>query len=142
MGGRGTFAAGKNVDYTYEVDRSIYPDGKIEGIKILKALPGATNHGLPASAHSSEAYIKLYSDGTFQQMNFYDKDHCLYLEIDYHYEYGISRYRTEKVLHYHTYDKSFSMDKNAPNSRSDAKKLTRDMYNQYAKYLKGAVFYD
>ena len=45
MGGRGTFAAGKTVAYTYQtVD-------KIEGVKVLVGMNG--KHSLPEEAHSS-----------------------------------------------------------------------------------------
>lgn len=76
MGGRGTFAAGESVEYKYK------KIGEIEGIKVLQGT--GTNHGLPESSHSSEAYIKLKPDGTFHEMRFYNKDHILYMEIGYH----------------------------------------------------------
>jgi hypothetical protein len=73
MGGRGTFAIGNMVAYTYETI------GFIEGIKILSGLNG--KHGLPEEAHSSHAYIKLKKDGTFHEMRVYDKDHYLKVQI-------------------------------------------------------------
>ena len=45
MGGRGTFASGNTVAYTYVTIE------KIEGIKVLKGLNG--KHGLPEETHSS-----------------------------------------------------------------------------------------
>lgn len=73
MGGRGTFAIRNIVPYTYRtVDI-------IEGIKVLQGIEG--KHGLPESSHSSNAYIKLNSDGTFREMRFYGEDHVLYMEI-------------------------------------------------------------
>ena len=36
MGGRGTFAAGKSVSYTYGIDTEFSPDGKFYGVKVLK----------------------------------------------------------------------------------------------------------
>lgn len=62
MGGRGTFAAGNIVAYTYETI------GKIAGVKVLAGLNG--KHGLPEEAHSSRAYIALKPDGTFHEMLF------------------------------------------------------------------------
>ena len=47
MGGRGTFASGKNVAYSYETV------GKIEGVKVLKGIGQA--RGLPVESHSSNA---------------------------------------------------------------------------------------
>lgn len=77
MGGRGTFAIGNIVAYTYSTT------GKIEGVKVLTGLNG--KHGLPEEAHSSYAYIKLKPDGTFHEMRIYDKDHYLKYEIAYCY---------------------------------------------------------
>ena len=62
MGGRGTFAAGNNVPYSYKVV------GMINGVKVLQGVSG--KHGLPESSHSSNAYIKLKPDGTFHEMRF------------------------------------------------------------------------
>ena len=64
MGGRGTFAAGNSVPFTYETV------GKIAGVKVLQGLEG--KHSLPEEAHSSRAYIKLKPDGTFHEMRFYE----------------------------------------------------------------------
>lgn len=76
MGGRGTFAAGNPVPYSYQTVDTI------EGVKVLEGIAG--KHGLPESAHSSNAYIKFKPDGTFHEMRFYDKNRDLYLEIGYH----------------------------------------------------------
>lgn len=62
MGGRGTFAIGNMVAYTYETI------GFIEGIKILSGLNG--KHGLPEEAHSSHAYIKLKKTERFMKCAF------------------------------------------------------------------------
>ena len=75
MGGRGTFAAGNSVAYTYKTV------GYVEGVKVLQGLNG--KHSLPEEAHSSSAYIKLKPDGTFHEMRIYDKDHYLIKEIAY-----------------------------------------------------------
>lgn len=69
MGGRGTFAAGNPVPYTYETV------GKIYGVKILQGIDG--KHGLPESSHSSMAYLKMNPDGTFNMMRIYDNKHIL-----------------------------------------------------------------
>ena len=76
MGGRGTYAVGNMVVYTYQTV------GKIEGVKVLSGLDG--KHGLPEEAHTSSAYIKLKPDGTFHEMRIYDKDHYLVFELAYH----------------------------------------------------------
>lgn len=104
MGGRGTFAAGNNVAYTYEVDTTFSADGKINGVKILKGVDGSGKHGLPEEAHSSNAYIKLKPDGTFHEMRIYDEDHYLVKEIAYHPEPQLNNgNRKENILHIHEY---------------------------------------
>ena len=45
MGGRGTFAVGNKVPYSYETV------GTIDGVKVLQGTSG--KHGLPEEAHSS-----------------------------------------------------------------------------------------
>lgn len=50
MGGRGTFASGKNVAYTYD------KVGEIEGVKVLFGKEGTGLHDLPAESHSSNMY--------------------------------------------------------------------------------------
>lgn len=129
MGGRGTFAAGNDAAYTYQtVD-------KIEGVKVLEGT--GSNHGLPASSHSSEAYIKLKPDGTFHEMRFYDENHILYLEIGYHNEKKLTGNNSSPVLHYHTYAPSFSLSKEGSGGRSEAHYLTDEMKEKYKKYFKG-----
>jgi len=95
MGGRGTFAAGKKVDYTYETF------AKIDGVKVLRGLNGL--HDLPMESHSSEMYIKVNPDNTFKELRVYGKDHRVELEIAYHVEPKLQK-GGKKVLHYHVYD--------------------------------------
>ena len=122
MGGRGTFAIGNMVAYTYETI------GFIEGIKILSGLNG--KHGLPEEAHSSHTYIKLKKDGTFHEMRVYDKDHYVKFEIAYHPEPSLDKSR-KPVLHYHVYDRNFH--------RSSAMKMSKPMKKHFKKYLKGVT---
>lgn len=63
MGGRGTFASGNNVAYTYKTV------GKINGVKVLKVIGG--KHSLPEESHTSNVYIKLKPDGSFREMRIY-----------------------------------------------------------------------
>jgi hypothetical protein len=123
MGGRGTFAAGKNVDYTYKtVDY-------IEGVKVLQGLNG--KHGLPEEAHSSTAYIKLKPDGTFHEMRIYDADHYLVKEIAYHPEPNLNHgNRKENVLHIHEYQQNNFKDRKP-------RLLKPEEISLYQKYLKG-----
>lgn len=120
MGGRGTYAIGNMVVYTYQTV------GKIEGVKVLSGLDG--KHGLPEEAHSSSAYIKLKPDGTFHEMRIYDKEHYLVFELAYHPEPNIDPSR-KPVLHYHQYDRDFH--------RTKARKATKAMKKHFKKYLKG-----
>ena len=120
MGGRGTYAAGNNVAYTYETI------GKINDIKVLKGL--GNNHSLPAEAHSSSAYIKLKPDGTFHEMRIYGKDKYTKFEIGYHHEPKLGK---GNVLHFHMIDKDFK--------RTPAAKLHKNskLYKEFKKYFKG-----
>lgn len=129
MGGRGTFATGNSVNYTYQTV------GFIEGVKVLQGLNG--KHSLPEEAHSSSAYIKLKPDGTFHEMRIYDKDHYLVQEIAYHPEPSINNgNRFENILHIHDYSirDNFNI--------RPARKMTKQEYELYRKYLKGVPKYD
>ena len=120
MGGRGTFAIGNNVAYTYKTSSFV------EGVKVLTGMNG--KHSLPEEAHSSRAYIKLKPDGTFHEMRLYDNNHYLTLEIAYHREHNIDK-NGKPVLHYHIYDRSFN--------RSNAIKMPKAMRKHFKKYFKG-----
>ena len=139
MGGRGTFAAGNAVQYTYEVDTAFSANGKLNGVKVLRGIEGSGKHGLPESSHSSKAYLKMNPDGTFNMMRIYDKNHVLRVEIAYHNENQLGK---GKVLHYHIYDSKFSKtnDKDGYKKyRSAAIKLHKNssLYKNIKKYLKG-----
>ena len=96
MSGRGTFAIGNNVDYTYETIN------KIEGVKVLSGKNG--KHGLPEESHSSTAYIKLRPDGTFYEMRIYDENHYLIKEITCQLEPALNnRERKHSMVYIHDY---------------------------------------
>ncbi len=137
MGGRGTFAAGNAVAYTYEVDTSFSADGKFHGVKVLKGMAGSGKHGLPESSHSSAAYLKMNPDGTFNMMRIYDKGHNLRFEIAYHSEQSIAKGKS-KVLHYHIYGKEFSQNAKTSFGRT-TKVLHKNskIYKQYKHFFKG-----
>ncbi len=139
MGGRGTFAAGNNVPFMYEVDTSFSPDGKFHNVKVLKGIAGTNLHGLPESSHSSVAYLKMNADGTFNMMRIYDKNHNLRIEIAYHSEQNVGKGKA-KVLHYHIYGPEFSSTRFGPFSRTTEflHKNSR-LYKQYHKFFKGVV---
>ncbi len=125
MGGRGTFAIGNFVDYTYEtID-------KIGDVKVLQGLNG--KHGLPEESHSSSAYIKLKPDGVFHEMRIYDDDHYLVKEIAYHPEPKLNNgNRTENILHVHEYGRDNFKDRTT-------RLLTQEEIKKYKKYLKGVI---
>ena len=121
MGGRGTYAIGNSVAYTYQtVD-------KIEGVKVLRGING--KHSLPEEAHSSWAYIKLKPNGTFHEMRIYDKDHYLIAEIAYHPEPKLKG-NQQPILHIHQYKRD-NFDVRPP------RLLTDEEYKKYKKYFKG-----
>lgn len=123
MGGRGTFASGNKVAYTYEtVD-------KFEGVKVLEKIDKKAGGGLPEEAHSSSAYIMLNKDGNFRMYREYDDKHYLRFEIAYHPEKSIDPSR-KPVLHVHEYKPDNFQDR-------DARPLTSEEYKKYKKYFKG-----
>lgn len=124
MGGRGTFAAGNPVPYSYQTV------GMIGGVKVLKGIGG--KHSLPEEAHSSSAYIKLKPDGTFHEMRIYDKDHYVILELAYHPEKSLGS-AGRSILHYHLYDRNFN--------RTLARKMPKAMRKRYSKYFAGVKQY-
>lgn len=120
MGGRGTFAAGKEVDFTYKTV------GFIEGVKVLEGLNG--KHALPEESHTSEAYIKLKPSGIFHEMRIYGKDHETLMDIAYHRELKLEPLGKD-ILHIHKYDPGFK--------RHNAEPITKDIYDKYSKFLIG-----
>lgn len=122
MGGRGTYAAGNNVDYTYKTV------GKIENVKVLQGISGIAK-GLPVEAHSSRAYIQLHPDGKFKMYREYDSDHYLTREIAYHPEPNLTD-NHKPVLHIHEY-------KRDDFSNRTPRLLTKGEYEKYKKYFKG-----
>ena len=104
MGGRGTYAAGNNVPYTYETV------GYVDDAKVLFGKPGTGLHDLPVEAHSSNVYVKLHKDGTLNMMRVYDNEHYLTAEIAYHPEPDLRQHRTKNALRLSTaYACSFSV---------------------------------
>lgn len=122
MGGRGSFASGKSVAYTYETV------GKIEDVKILRGL--GLLHNLPEEAHSSKAYIKVDSKGNFVRYREYNADKTSHFDIDYHIEPKITGNNAEKVFHIHFYNQNGERD-------VVGRKLTSEEMNRYKKYFRG-----
>lgn len=122
MGGRGTYATGNNVPYSYKTV------GYIEGAKVLQGLNGL--HKLPEEAHSSYAYVRLDHEGKFHEIRFYNKNHRLTHEIAYHPEPNLDK-SGKPVLHIHTYGPNFS--------RSKAHEITKAVKKFYKKYFKGVT---
>lgn len=129
MGGRGTFAIGNIVDYTYETV------GKIYGVKVLQGLSG--KHSLPEESHSSAAYIKLKPNGTFHELRLYDENHYLIKEIAFHPEPKLNNgNRTDSILHVHEYPESNNFQKRS------TRLITKQEYEKYKKFFKGVPDYD
>ncbi len=96
MGGRGTYAAGKNVEYTYKTI------GEIAGVKVLLPIDETKSLKLPEESHSSSSYVLLDKNGVFHQYREYDDQHRVILEIGYHYE---PRLGNGNILHVHIHNK-------------------------------------
>lgn len=127
MGGRGTYATGKDTKMTFKTV------GYIENVKVLEGLNGS--HGLPEESRSSNSYIQLYRDGTFKTMRIYGDDHYLRYEIAYHPEPNLNSGNTkERVLHIHEYRK-----KDDFNIRP-ARLLTDEEKKKYGKFLLGVEY--
>ncbi len=124
MGGRGSFAAGNNVDYTYKTV------GKINGVKILEGI--GNFHSLPVEAHSSIAYIKLKPNGVFHEMRIYNKDKYVIAEIAYHPEHNLEKKRIN-VLHIHEYKIPGDFSKKSRTTR----KLTQEEIEKFKPFLRG-----
>ena len=127
MGGRGTFAAGNPVEYTYKTV------AKIEGVKVLEPIDSRKSFNMPAEAHRSQAYIVLDKVGVFRQYREYNDEHFPVFEIGYHFEKNLSR-AGEAVLHVHEY--RFPGVEN----RGKARKLKSWELKKYRKFLKGVQF--
>jgi hypothetical protein len=93
MGGRGTYAVGNAVPYTYETV------SKIDGVKVLQPIDKSKSFKLPEESHTSNnKYVLLDKDGVFRQYREYDSSHRVVLEIGYHFESGLGK---GKILHVH-----------------------------------------
>lgn len=124
MGGRGTYASGHNVPYTYETV------SKIDDVKALKGLNG--KHDLPVESHTSRAYIKLYPNGDFSMMRIYNEKHYIVKEIAFHPEGNLDKSR-KPILHIHDYD-----GKGGFKNRT-TRLLTENEYRKYSKYFGGKL---
>lgn len=97
MGGRGTYASGNNVPYTYKTI------GTIDGIKVLVALDPQRRSSLPQEAHSSRGYISLNPrTGDFEQYREYGDNKRVLFDIDYH----KTSPNGPLILHWHTWDEN------------------------------------
>jgi len=113
--GRGTFAVGNNVAYTYETV------GKIDGIKVLRGIGG--KHGLPEEAHSSGSYISLYPNESVKQIRLYNSNLTAKTDIEF------SVHQGRKTLHVHDYINGV---------RQKARNLSRAERKKFNKFFGGA----
>lgn len=124
MGGRGTFAAGKNVPYRWETI------GYYNGVKMVDLIDKRLARKLPEESHSSKAYILFDRNGVFHQYREYNDDHTVSFEIGYHVEKNL-RPDGQAVLHYHKYTNGFE--------KRESGLLTDAMYNKYKGLFKGVL---
>lgn len=126
MGGRGTFAAGNPVEYTYETV------GMIDGIKILEPIDKTKALKLPEESHKSSGYVLYDKDGVFHQYREYNDNHEVVLEIGYHYERSLGK---GDILHIHIYQ--------APGVENHAKAIkyaldsSDPIYKKYRRLFRG-----
>ena len=92
MEGRGTFASGRSVPYTYKTV------GTIDGIKVLRPMDTKKSLKLPEESHKSSGYVLYDKDGVFHQYREYDEGHKVVLEIGYHHDNKLGQ---GDVLHAH-----------------------------------------
>lgn len=122
MGGRGTYASGVIVPYTFETV------GFVDGMKALKGIGNV--HGLPAEAHSSYVYVQRLENGNVKTIRFYDKGHRPIFEVANHPEKSLDP-SGANVMHYHIIDGDIT-------KRGKAHRFTKAMKKRYGKYFKGA----
>lgn len=126
MGGRGTYASGINVPFSYKTV------GKIGNVKIIESLDPKRSLKLPEEAHSSSSYILLDKKGVFHQMRFYNENHEATFEIGYHNEASLGK---GKILHVHIYKTAGNL------SHKTAEKFAigpgNEYYEKYKKYFRG-----
>ncbi len=126
MGGRGTYAVGNDVAYTFEtVDW-------IDDVKVLEPIDKSKSLKLPEEAHSSSNYIVLDRNGIFRQYREYDSNHRVVLEIGYHNEPKLGK---GKILHIHIYHSPGVEN----HKSSEMRRLTAAEIRKYGKYLKGVI---
>ena len=114
MGGRGTFAAGNPVPYTYQTI------GTVNGVKVLQGLNG--KHGLPEEAHTSNAYASLHQDGRVKQLRLYNNNLTAKTDIEY------SVHQGKLSLHAHDY---------VGGVRQSARPLTENEKRKFLKFFGG-----
>lgn len=125
MGGRGTYAAGRNSPFMY---RTV---GVFHGIEVLEGMGG--RHNLPEESHGSAAYARLFKDGNLQMLRFYDKDKYLVMEIGFHPEPALTGHH-RRVYHIHEYSRDFSFRSQRLFTPEDVRKFGK--YLTLEGYLK------
>lgn len=119
MGGRGTFALGRNVAYQYETV------GTIEGVKVLEKKNKRDSTALPEEAHHSNAYILIGKDGEVRQYREFNENHTVKFDIDYQAEKNVFK-SDKKILHMHYYENGV---------RNKPRILTEEEIHKYKKYF-------
>ncbi len=126
MGGRGTYAIGNNVPYSYTAV------GEIDGVKILRPNNSTRSLKLPEEAHSSTNYVLLDKNGVFHQYREYDNTHRVILEIGYHHEPSLGK---GNILHVHIHKTPGVEFHNE--STKERIYSGHPIYEKYKKFFKG-----
>ena len=131
MGGRGSFASGRDVKKTYKTV------SKIGKAKVLVGI--GKEHSLPVESHSANAmYIKLKPDGTFHELRVFDEDKYLKFEIAYHPEPNINYGDCiSPMLHIHELKNRNDFSYTSRTTR----KLTKKEFDKYKKYFIGVTLW-
>lgn len=126
MGGKGTYAAGKSVPFSYKTV------SKIEGVKVVQPMDSSKSLKLPEESHSSSSYVLLDKNGVFHQYREYDSQHRVIFEIGYHHEPKLG---TGNVLHVHIHNQP-----GVENHNSATKEKIypgHPIYEKYKHFFKG-----
>ena len=106
--------------------------GNIEGVVIVEGT--GKQHNVPFLSPDGKPRIKLNPDGSVRQMRIYDPQTGRpKMDLDYTPEPSLAG-GGERIFHYHKWSPA--------GVRSPALEATRELYEEYKKYLKGVEFHE
>ena len=120
MGGRGTYAVGRDVEPRWKTI------GEIEGVSIVQKINIREGNTPPEESHTSKEYIVLHKDGTFRCYRKYNDDHTAAFDIEYHPEHTLN-HSSNPMIHIHFYDND--------GKRSPGRLLTEEEYSLIKKFF-------